>query len=114
MTQFKLNRREFLGTTTAAGALLTSPIYLRRAHAADKPLVGVCFGHQVIAHALGGHAEKWSGGWGLGVYDLTLHDAPGWMPHRDSVKLIHIHQDQVVAVPQDDMARAIKPAPTTA
>ena len=34
MTQFKLNRREFLGTTTAAGALLTSPIYLRRAHAA--------------------------------------------------------------------------------
>lgn len=74
--------------------------FICAAHAGDKPLVGICFGHQVIAHALGGHAEKWHGGWGLGVYDLALHDAPGWMPQCDSVKLIHIHQDQVVRLPE--------------
>jgi len=74
--------------------------FIRAAHAADKPLVGICFGHQVIAHALGGHAEKWHGGWGLGVYDVALRDTPAWMPARDSVKLIHIHQDQVVRLPE--------------
>ena len=75
--------------------------FIRAAHAADKPLVGICFGHQVIAHALGGHAEKWPHGWGLGVHDVALHDTPPWMTPCDSVKLIHLHQDQVVRLPQD-------------
>jgi len=75
--------------------------FLREAHAADKPLVGICFGHQVIAHALGGRTEKWHGGWGLGVYDVALADAPAWMPADDNVRLIHIHQDQVVQLPDD-------------
>lgn len=75
--------------------------FIRAAHAADKPLVGVCFGHQVIAQALGGHTEKWHGGWGLGVFDVSLADRPSWMPEDESTRLIHIHQDQVVDLPGD-------------
>lgn len=97
----------YLVTGSAAGVYDSLPWipplmdFIRAAHAADKPLVGICFGHQIIAHALGGHAEKWHGGWGLGVYDVALHDTPAWMPPRDRVKLIHIHQDQVVRLPEN-------------
>ena len=74
--------------------------FIRAAHAADRPLVGICFGHQIIAHALGGHAEKWPGGWGLGIYDVDLASRPAWVPAGDRVKLTHIHQDQVVRLPE--------------
>ncbi|MDA9930054.1 GMP synthase [Alphaproteobacteria bacterium] len=84
---------------------------LRDIHAANLPLVGVCFGHQVIAHALGGKAEKWHDGWGVGPYQVRLNSPPPWLRPRDlgsrdrggspsdEVRLIHIHQDQVVALP---------------
>jgi GMP synthase-like glutamine amidotransferase len=97
----------YLVTGSAAGVYddfpWISPLmaFIRAAHAGDKPLVGICFGHQVIAQALGGHAEKWSGGWGLGVCDVALHDTPDWMPPCDSVKLIHLHQDQVTRLPDN-------------
>jgi GMP synthase-like glutamine amidotransferase len=69
-------------------------------HAACMPLAGLCFGHQIIAHALGGHAQKWDGGWGLGVKSIELANLPDWIDTPvDSAKLIHVHQDQVVRMP---------------
>ncbi len=60
----------------------------------DRPQVGICFGHQIIAAALGGEVRKAEAGWGVGVqtYDLEAHHAP-----RDEVPVFH--QDQVLRAP---------------
>ena len=43
--------------------------FLRRARADGVPIIGVCFGHQIMAEAFGGRAEKSSKGWGVGVQE---------------------------------------------
>lgn len=64
---------------------------IRDIHAADKPMVGVCFGHQIIAQAMGGKVEKFDGGWSVGRTQYTLEGK--------QVSLNAWHQDQVVARP---------------
>ena len=80
---------------------------IRQIHQAKKPLFGVCFGHQIIAHALGGRAQKWDNGWVLGTIELTLTNLPDWITENDwidaknkIIKLIHVHQDQVTRLPR--------------
>jgi GMP synthase-like glutamine amidotransferase len=65
--------------------------FIRDAYAAHVPLVGICFGHQIIAQALGGRVEKYSGGWAVGpqVYEFG----------GEHLKLNAWHQDQVVQPP---------------
>src|SRR5262245_16666177 len=46
--------------------------FVRAAHAAERPLAGVCFGHQMVAHALGGRVAPAPGGWGAGVADIRV------------------------------------------
>ncbi len=72
--------------------------FVRAAHGAGVPMVGVCFGHQLIAQALGGVARKSEKGWGLGrhVYDV----APGnGIVDGAHIALAASHQDQVIAPP---------------
>ena len=77
---------------------------IRAIRDAGRPLVGVCFGHQIIAQALGGKVEKFSGGWIVGSqhYDGNAGDGTlnAW------------HQDQVVALPEG--AEILASSPTCA
>lgn len=66
--------------------------FIRDVKAANRPMIGVCFGHQIIAQALGGKVEKFAGGWAVGRHDYPLGDA--------TFALNAWHQDQVTAVPK--------------
>ncbi len=75
---------------------------LRRIIAAETPYVGICFGHQLLAQALGGKVERSAAGWGIGVRDFEVLTPQRWMtPARASISLIGSHQDQVVRLPDD-------------
>ena len=66
--------------------------FIRAVHAAHVPMVGICFGHQIIAQALGGKVEKFDGGWAVGpqTYDFGGR----------AVTLNAWHQDQVTQLPE--------------
>lgn len=65
-----------------------------------KPLVGICFGHQLMAQALGGEVRKSDKGWGVGVSFNQVAARKPWMePWQDKLDLIVSHQDQVVLLP---------------
>lgn len=67
--------------------------FIRRAYAEAVPQVGICFGHQIIAQALGGKVVKHPAGWAVGAQD---YDFGG-----QNVTLNAWHQDQVVELPED-------------
>lgn len=65
--------------------------FIRAVRDAGVPMVGICFGHQIIAQALGGKVAKFPGGWSVG---RTEYDWGG-----ETVALNAWHQDQVVERP---------------
>lgn len=65
--------------------------FIRDAHAAGTPVVGICFGHQIMAQAMGGKVERFAGGWTVGATDYDFGGEP--------LRLNAWHRDQVTAVP---------------
>lgn len=68
--------------------------FIRKTYAAGVPIIGICFGHQVIAQALGGKVEKFSGGWSVGHTDYA-HGG------ENEKSLMAMHQDQVTELPKE-------------
>lgn len=67
--------------------------------AADSRMVGVCFGHQVMAEALGGKVLKSDKGWGVGLHRYAVVRQEPWLDDAGPVDVPASHQDQVVARP---------------
>jgi GMP synthase-like glutamine amidotransferase len=75
---------------------------MRRVHEAKKPFVGVCFGHQMMAEALGGKVSRAETGWGVGARIVEVISAESWMrPAQSSCALQYMHQDQIERLPED-------------
>lgn len=78
--------------------------FVAAAVAADLPLVAICFGHQLLAQALGGDVSLSERGWGVGLhhYDVVA-ELPRWPEDLDtptSLSLLASHQDQVTRLPE--------------
>ncbi|HET7576772.1 MAG TPA: type 1 glutamine amidotransferase [Sphingomicrobium sp.] len=67
--------------------------------ASEAKMVGVCFGHQVMAEALGGHVEKSDKGWGAGLHRYTMVRLEPWIDTAGTIAIPASHQDQVVVQP---------------
>lgn len=75
--------------------------YIRAAASQRKPMIGVCFGHQVIADALGGDVRKSDKGWGVGRHTYEIVQRRPWMIEAGgSFSLTVSHQDQVITPPK--------------
>ena len=72
---------------------------IRDIYAKGAPMVGICFGHQIIAQALGGTVEKYAEGWSVGRVDYAL-DTAIWGNNTTALTpLMAFHQDQVIDPP---------------
>jgi GMP synthase-like glutamine amidotransferase len=67
--------------------------------AKGSKIVGICFGHQIMAEALGGHVEKSAKGWGAGLHHYAIAHAEPWMDAVTEIAVPASHQDQVVIQP---------------
>jgi GMP synthase-like glutamine amidotransferase len=68
--------------------------FIKAVDAAEIPTIGICFGHQAIAKALGGEVSKGPNGWGYGVAETWFE------PLQQNIKLHAAHKEQVSRLPE--------------
>ncbi len=75
--------------------------FIRAAASARTPQVGICFGHQIMAEALGGRVTRSDRGWGIGRHTYETVHCPDWSGKvcPPSLSVAVSHQDQVIALP---------------
>jgi GMP synthase-like glutamine amidotransferase len=98
----------YLVTGSKADSFGTDPwiqtlkTYLLQRYERGDKLLGICFGHQLLALLLGGKTERASKGWGMGIHDYKLDAKAPWMsPEVPELTLLISHQDQVTSLPDN-------------
>lgn len=75
--------------------------FIRAVHATRQPLIGLCFGHQAVARALGGQVARNAAGWGLGTAPTHWYVERPWMsPPLATTTLMAAHNEQVIRMPE--------------
>lgn len=75
--------------------------FIRRLDRERRKLIGICYGHQAIAVALGCRVERSPRGWGIGLSHNRVITHPPWMnPPLDELRILVSHQDQVIDLPE--------------
>ena len=73
---------------------------VRQLHALKRPMLGICFGHQLIAKALGGQVGASPAGLRVGTIRAQLQAHAPWMqPAQPVVTLYAAQEEHVVALP---------------
>ncbi|MBT7966637.1 MAG: C26 family cysteine hydrolase domain-containing family [Proteobacteria bacterium] len=76
--------------------------FVSDAHKLKIPFVGICYGMQMMAKALGGTVEYAEKGWGVGVATSTVYEKAPWMAnHKEAANLVVSHQEQVTELPAE-------------
>ena len=77
------------------------PLYalIRACHAARKPIIGACFGHQAVAAALGGRVERAVSGWNVGIDTTQFERVRDYMQPLEDLNFYAFHEDQVTQLP---------------
>lgn len=80
--------------------------FVKNIHDHKKKFIGICFGHQMITHALDGVVGKALNGWCVGVHSFQiLHE--NWMqPALDQCNMLMLNQDQVLKLPENSKVMA--------
>jgi GMP synthase-like glutamine amidotransferase len=80
--------------------VMTLADLVRRLDRERRTLVGVCFGAQMIGHALGGKVAPAAAGWQVGVKEVRVNSVEPWMiPPADSFRILHSNADQILVAP---------------
>lgn len=96
------------GVYDAFGWIEDLKAFLRGARGRAK-LVGMCFGHQVMAEAFGGRVDKSERGWGIGLHRYEVREPAPWMDPVPSFAVPVSHQDQIVEQPPQTRIVAASP-----
>ena len=76
--------------------------YIRCVLDAGRKVLGVCFGHQLMAHFFGGEVSPSPRGWAVGVHRSQVVAKQSWMGLEDVIdfQLLSSHKDQVKKLPK--------------